>query len=168
VQAFAGGISVLLCLVLAAAAAHKAVLLATGRGAQFAGFDHRAMSRRRRIHALAALGIAEAALAALVILSPTVGLIATAAMLGLYVHELRAMRPDADCNCLGFGSRTPARIAIGRNGALIAGAIAAEAVVLWVGAPSLTAASIGVAVVAAAALLAPWLLDAALHAVLLK
>lgn len=162
-QAFAGGTSALLCLVLAAAVAHKAALLATGRAPQFAGFDHRRMSPRRKVQVLAGLGIVEGALAVLLVLAPSVGFIGAAALLASYVHELLAMRPDADCNCFGI-AQTAARLAIWRNGALIALALLAEAVVLWAGGPSLTAPSIGVAVVAAVALVAPSLLGAALRA----
>jgi hypothetical protein len=109
------------------AVVHKARVLAAG-----AARDQPLMQlgRLRRRHAPSLLALAaavESVVAVVLILFPPVGLAAILALLGPYTWELRHIRADQPCNCLGNSLGATRVAAIRRN--VVLAALAAAALV---------------------------------------
>jgi hypothetical protein len=120
-------LSLFLAALLALAIAHKLQLLRTGRAATQPLVKSHGLRGSRAALALSLALIAGAAVVTALVVSPELGLPATAALLVLYAFELRRLAAQETCGCFGEWLAASRRAqAIRRNLAL--GALAAAGI----------------------------------------
>lgn len=150
--------AVLLAGVFGAAVVHKAYVLFTGSTQSQPLLR---VSARRAAYAapiLALAGMLELAIAALLATVPQAGLPAAAALMTYYALELRRLPRDESCRCFGSLSGSTSRDAAIRRNVVLTGLCVLGSAGYLAGAVErveLTQASLGIAVVGAAVVLAP-------------
>lgn len=123
--------SLLLVAVFATAVVHKGRVLRGGAAEREPLLAVSAARRRNASLYLAAAAIVELVLIAGLLLRPAAALPCAAGVLLGYAAELRRLRPDEDCGCLGNLARFDVRRAVIRNVVVAAGSLLI-AVPAWV------------------------------------
>jgi energy-coupling factor transporter transmembrane protein EcfT len=152
---FATGLALALCVVFALAIGHKVAILLRGGPVVEPLLQFSAWTKRHARALLAVGACLEAAVIALLLLVPSLGLLVAAALLSGYAFALRRLDPDVSCNCFGSLSSTRAHDAVTRNLLLSAFCVVASLLTIMVARTTPDAELVaGIAAIALAFLLA--------------
>jgi hypothetical protein len=113
-------VSLCVALLFVVAVGHKVQILRAGEAAAEPLIKLGGWRKRHASTAIALAGIAETALAVLLVTVPLVGLVGASLLLVLYAREVRRLPADQPCNCFGGVIRTHAGAAAVRRNAGLA------------------------------------------------